>query len=45
MYNNYFQQREANARSVATQDDIDRIAKEVNKGWWAEIFSALESLQ
>ena len=28
--------REANARSIATQEDIDILAKEVNKGWWAE---------
>jgi len=28
--------REANARSVATQEDIDILAKEVNKGWWEE---------
>jgi len=26
--------REANARSVATQEDIDILAQEVNKGWW-----------
>jgi hypothetical protein len=28
--------REATARSVATQEDIDLLAKEANKGWWAE---------
>jgi len=28
--------REANARSVATQEDIDLLAKEANRGWWAE---------
>ena len=28
--------REANACSVATQEDIDILAKEVNNGWWAE---------
>ena len=28
--------RESNARSVATQEDIDILAKEVNKGWWEE---------
>jgi len=28
--------KEATARSVATQKDIDSLAKEVNKGWWAE---------
>ena len=26
--------KEANARSVATQEAIDQLAKEVNKGWW-----------
>jgi predicted nucleic acid-binding protein len=26
--------KEANVRSVATQEDIDLLAKEVNKGWW-----------
>ena len=28
--------RESNARSVATQEDVDILAKEVNKGWWEE---------
>jgi len=28
--------KEATARSVATQEDIDQLAKEVNKGWWAK---------
>jgi len=28
--------RETNARSVATQEDIDMLAKEINKGWWKE---------
>ena len=28
--------KEATARSVATQEDIDLLAKEVNKGWWAK---------
>jgi hypothetical protein len=28
--------KEATARSRATQEDIDSLAKEVNKGWWAE---------
>jgi hypothetical protein len=28
--------REATARSVATQEDVDVLAKEVNKGWWAK---------
>jgi hypothetical protein len=26
--------REATARSVATQEDVDLLAKEVKKGWW-----------
>ena len=26
--------KEANARSVATQEDIDLLSKEVTKGWW-----------
>ena len=26
--------KEATARSAATQEDIDLLAKEVNKGWW-----------
>ena len=28
--------KEATARSQATQKDIDLLAKEVNKGWWAK---------
>ena len=28
--------KEATARSVATQEDIDLLAKEANKGWWAK---------
>ena len=28
--------KEATARSAATQEDIDLLAKEVNQGWWAE---------
>ena len=26
--------KEATSRSVATQEDIDLLAEEVNKGWW-----------
>ena len=26
--------KEATAHSVATQEDIDLLAKEANKGWW-----------
>jgi len=28
--------KEATARSVATQEDIDLLAHEANKGWWAK---------
>ena len=28
--------KEATARSVATQEDIDLLVKEVNKGWWSK---------
>ena len=28
--------KEATTRSVATQKEIDLLAKEVNKGWWAK---------
>jgi len=28
--------REATSRSKATQEDVDRLAKEVKKGWWAK---------
>jgi hypothetical protein len=28
--------KEVAARSAATQEDIDLLAKEVNKGWWAK---------
>ena len=28
--------KEATARSVATQEDIDLLAQEVNRGWWAK---------
>ncbi|HEY4327205.1 MAG TPA: hypothetical protein VGN20_24680 [Mucilaginibacter sp.] len=27
--------KEATAKSEATQDDADELAKEVKKGWWA----------
>ena len=26
--------KEANAHSIATQEDIDLLAKEINQGWW-----------
>jgi len=28
--------KEATARSVATQEDINLLAKEANKGWWTK---------
>jgi hypothetical protein len=28
--------KEATARSEATQEDIDLLAKEINRGWWAK---------
>jgi len=28
--------KEITARSVATQEEIDILAKEANKGWWAK---------
>lgn len=28
--------REATSRSKATQADVDKLAKEVKKGWWAK---------
>ena len=28
--------KEVTARSVATQEDIDLLAKEVNKDWWSK---------
>ena len=28
--------KEATARSVASQEDIDQLAKEANEGWWAK---------
>jgi hypothetical protein len=28
--------KEATERSVASQKDIDRLAKEAKKGWWAK---------
>ena len=28
--------REANAHSVATQENIDLLVKEVKKGWWGK---------
>ena len=28
--------KEATARSMATQDDIDLLAKEANRGWWTK---------
>ena len=28
--------KEATARSMATQEDVDLLAKEINRGWWSE---------
>ena len=28
--------KEVTARSAATQEDIDVLAKEINRGWWAK---------
>ena len=28
--------KEVTARSAATQEDIDLLAEEINKGWWAK---------
>jgi len=28
--------REATSRSIATQEDIDLLAKEANEGWWTK---------
>ena len=32
----YLTYKEATANSKATQDQVDRLAKEVKKGWWKE---------
>ncbi len=31
---NYLVYREVTAKSGATQEEVDELAKEVNKGWW-----------
>jgi hypothetical protein len=31
---NYLRYKELVAKSVATQEDVDELAKEVNKSWW-----------
>jgi hypothetical protein len=33
---NFLTYREATAESKASQDDVDKLAKEVNKSWWEE---------
>ncbi len=33
---NFFKYRETVAKSKATQEDIDQIAREINKSWWEE---------
>ncbi len=32
----YLSYKEATAKSKAKQSDLDKLAKEVKKGWWAE---------
>lgn len=32
----YLSYKEATARSKAKQADVDKLAKDVKKGWWAE---------
>jgi hypothetical protein len=32
----YLSYKEATAQSKATQADVDKLAKEVKKGWWAK---------
>lgn len=32
----YLCYKEATSKSQATQIDVDKLAKEVKKGWWAE---------
>lgn len=32
----YLTHKVATAKSTATQDDVDTLAKEVKKGWWLE---------
>lgn len=33
---NYLMYQEATASSKATQEDIDQLARDVNKGWWEQ---------
>ena len=33
---NFLSYKEATAKSEATQTDVDKLAKEVKKGWWAK---------
>jgi len=33
---NLLSYKEATAKSEATQSDVDELAKEVKKGWWAK---------
>jgi len=32
----YLSYKEATAKSVAKQSDVDKLAKEVKKGWWVK---------
>ncbi len=33
---NFLSYKEATAKSEATQAEVDKLAKEVKKGWWAK---------
>jgi hypothetical protein len=33
---NYLIYKEATDKSQAKQDDVDRLAKEIKKGWWSK---------
>jgi hypothetical protein len=37
----YLSYKEATSKSTAKQSDIDKLAKEVKKGWWAKNKSRL----
>ncbi|UXE68843.1 MAG: hypothetical protein KA713_09820 [Chryseotalea sp. WA131a] len=33
---NYLNYKEATDKSQAKQDDVDKLAKEIKKGWWSK---------
>jgi thioredoxin-related protein len=33
---NYLIYKEATDKSLAKQDDVDKLAKEIKKGWWSK---------